>query len=188
MKKVVLFMAIASLFLAISVTDFSMAETRQPSIEITLKNDDTANVSYGSENFDIKYMRYNNHILVGSGKNEDLLRILNIASGMSQENYDIVLTKQAWDSSDYNVLLTAYDKDFKTPAIVNIDKSQIKTSMEFFTGGCRTNGYAFSFDDKSDGMPHLLGDYQYYLPLRYVFENLGYMVSYQNEKISITHQ
>lgn len=220
MKKVIVFMAVVILLLSISTTDYSMAAAspsmqtvfdkyghgklyygmkakRNPKMEIILNNDGTAKFYYDEETFDIKYRRYNNHILVGNGQKQDLLKILNLASNLSGKKYDIILRNSSYAEStnktpSYKVIIVEYEGekgDYGLDYLFTSDKFKINNLLEFENGGGRTNGYPYMFDGNTDGMPHTLlinGQYKYYLPLRYIFEQLGFTVEYDNETVLIT--
>lgn len=219
MKKVIVFMAVVILLISISTTDFSMAATkqtsiksiwdkygtegfyygmpttRQPSIKIKLNNDETAKLYYGEETFDIKYMRYNNHILVGNGQDQDLLKLLIVARELSKQSYDLTLKNRILKdySFDYDVIITEYQGPVQKCGIAtlyNSSRFKITKLMEFYPGGVRTDGCPYMFNSSKDGMPHLLfidENYQYYLPLRYIFEELGFTVDYEDNTVTISY-
>ena len=220
MKKNIVLMAVVILLLSISTTDYSMAATypsyktiinkygygkysygmtatRNPNMRIYLNNDGTASFYYGEETFDIKYMRYNNHILIGNGQDQDLLKILNLATNLSGKKYDLILRNPSYDVSadetpSYRVILVEYTGaigNYGLDYLFTSDKFKISNLLEFENGGGRTNGYPYMFDNSTDGMPHTLlinGQYQYYLPLRYIFEKLGFTVEYEYNTVSIS--
>ncbi|WP_312648609.1 hypothetical protein [Aminipila sp.] len=220
MKKNIVLMAVVILLLSISTTDYSMAATspsyktvldkygygkfsygmtatRNLNMKIYLNNEGTAKFSYGGETFDIKYMRYNNHILIGNGQDQDLLKILNLATNLSGKKYDLILRNPSYAGSidetpRYRVIIVEYegkDGDYGLDYLFTSDKFKISNLLEFENGGGRTNGYPYMFDDSTDGMPHTLlinGQYQYYLPLRYIFEQLGFTVEYENNTVTIS--
>lgn len=194
MKKSILKILSLITMLCLCTSIFSFADTVPESIKIELEKNGKAQVFYKAQSLDISYQIYNNRMLVGNGQYQDLLKLLVVAGDISHQKYDLTLRNRALSNSiDYNVIITAYQGQAGNYGIVPLYNSSQFNIIKIieFDGlcGCRVDGYPFSFDARRDGVPHLLfidGNYQYSLPLRYIFEELGFTVEYENNTVTIS--
>lgn len=194
MKKNILITLSLIAILCFSTSIFSFADTAPENIKIDLGKSGNAKVFYKNQSFDISYQIYNNRILVGNGNNQDLLKLLNVASDISNQKYDLTLRNRILsDSFDYDVVITSYQgvkENYGISPLYSSSLFDITKIMEFYSdGAARVDGRPFSFDGSKDAMPHLLfidGNYQYSLPLKYIFVKLGFTVEYENNTVTIT--
>lgn len=147
-------------------------------IVIVLNEDNQAIVLNGNEYFEIDYKMHNEGVLVGNGENNGVLALLKFASKITGNKYELSIKNKISSSifnyiGEYDVAITEYK-----------NKTEL-SNMEFYPATIRrTDGSVFgTYDDIP--APHLLNDDEgnpkYYLPLRFMFEELGFEVEYINE-------
>lgn len=188
------------MIIAMSFTTLSFADTDQ-NIKIQLQHNGSAKVTYAKNSFDISYLRYNDQILIGKAESQDLIKLLHLASDLSGQKIDLALRHRAWTDTIENTKLPSYDvilvgymgpvgrygiTQFYTSSKFNVTKV-----LEFYSGGVRQDGMPYDFFGTEYATPHVLfnnGEYEYYLPLRYIFEQLGFSVVYANNSGAETIQ
>lgn len=171
-----------SIMIILCFTGVSFADMESDKIIIDLQSDGSAKVSYGYEICSVDYMLINDRLLVGRSQHSDLLYLLHKASKMSGHIYDLELKHHA-DSvfKCYDIIITAYDSNG------NISKTLVFDSTTKATVNSVMIGNSYSVGDP----PYYLdnnGNYVYYLPLRYIFEQLGFLVEYENRAVIITYK
>ncbi|MDF2857442.1 MAG: hypothetical protein K0Q87_3293 [Neobacillus sp.] len=195
MRKRVLKSWILIAILCLSTSTASFAGNEVESIKINLENNGSAKVSYDNQSFDISYQIYNDKMLVGNNTDQGFLKLLNVCSRMSGKKYNLDLSH--WigrDSLDYEVIVTELQREraqYGKASSYSPNSFIVIKKMEFFSdGAARVDGRVFSFDDSQDAMPHVLlidGEYRYLLPIRYVLEQLGFNLKYENKTVMITY-
>jgi|LSQX01.3.fsa_nt_gb hypothetical protein len=205
MKK--LFLVVLAISLVISLqavcyADFG-GEVEQEtavinSITIQLNDNEVATVKAGNESFEIAYKIDCDGVLMGNGDNNGVLLLLNLASEITSDQYDLYTRNRTstnskkvfgqYDTEFYDVIITAY----KVPQLghysFNSEQMMVYKTLEYYPGSMRNDGYCFGTFGTMPA-PHLhneSGKYVYFLPLRYTFEELGFKVAYDGATKIIT--
>jgi len=180
MKKLVLVTLSIMIVLCLTVVSFADQETNV--ILIDLQSDDRAKVSYGDETYIMDYMLIHDRLLVGRTQYSDLLYLLHKASDMSGQKYDLEIKHHAGlVFKCYDIIITAYDVNGNINKTLEFDSTTTATMDSVVIAG-----YGYSVGET----PYYLDnhdEYVYYLPLRYVFEQLGFKVEYENDTVRITY-
>lgn len=168
------------------------------SITIQLKDKEVATVKAGNESFEIAYKTHCDGVLMGNGDNNGVLLLLNLASEITSDHYDLYTRNRTstsskkifgqYDTKTYDVIITAYRVPQLGHYAFNSDQMKVYKTLEYYPGSMRNDGYAFGTYGTMPA-PHLFnesGKYVYFLPLRYTFEQLGFKVAYDGATKSIT--
>ena len=182
MRKMLLITFSIIMILCFSITSF--ADQDAEGIKIKLQKDGSAEVIDGDKPYSIDYIRIDDRILAGRGHYDDLLYLLSRASDISGQKYNLVIKHHTgFTFKSYDVVITASD-----------GAGNIRKTLEFdSTTKDIGDGLAIIGTGYSEGQPPYYldnnGEYVYFLPLRYIFEQLGFSVNYEKagdkETISI---
>lgn len=138
------------------------------------------------DNYAINYRLDNDGVVVGRKESNDLIFLLGIASEISGEKYELHIRNYGMHNNNhyksdaskilgyhtYEIILKSYKDDV------------LQKNIEFFTSGIKNGDKLFG---TYNSLPHiyLLPNYEYYLPLRYIFEELDFNVHWDNENKAI---
>ena len=180
-------------------------------ITIYLKDDNTATVTTNEGTFDIKYKKSMDRMLVGNGLDNDLLKILYSASKISKIKYDLYINPTKNESAIYDekkfFSMAIVEHELQSNGIITLEEifkttysfdsylysvtekiKDIKSIIAFQEYGiCDKRAEWFSPSEYT-GYPYLSSDgksFEYYLPLRFIFENFGFNVSWAKEDKTI---
>jgi len=185
---------------------------KEENIIIQLRENNKAIVSIEGDSFEIDYMMYDDKVLVGNGENNGVAKLLYFAHKINGNTYDLYIRDRIYETiwtyshlksnrpdlslgytNTYSVVLDEYKSLVpgytSFDAIVDQQSIERYKTIELYPGTIINNGSGFdTFSGSGVPSPHLFlneGKHEYYLPLRYIFEELGFEVNYIEDNKTI---
>lgn len=180
-----------SLFSVVYAADQKDQAVKEIKIKLPKTDIGTAKVTVGSESFDLAYKFDSEGVLMGNGYNDGVLKMLQAASKLSNDYYDLYIRHRAMmdDPEFYDVIITGYKLSTVGHYPYNDGSSKIFKTIEYYAGGIFLDNFT-AFDTLGlMPAPHLFyenGKYDYMLPLRFTFEQLGFNVGWDASSRTIT--